>query len=168
MVRAETALRISDTQTRLTVNYEIKHTGKITETDSVRQTATVALTNENVSDCAGCAVRSLCHTESKSGSTIYITVSTSGFPQQLKAGMLVEIGITAAGRYRALITALGIPCLLLAATAIGLPAAGISQELSAISAIGITATYYTMLYLLRNHIQARYKWQIIKISGNAE
>lgn len=139
------------------MDYEIKHTGKIT--GITRHTATVRLTDNNTSDCAGCAVRSLCHPGNKTGTEI--TVSTDGFKQPLSLGMLVEIGIPASGRYRALITALGLPCLLLVAAATGLPAAGIGQETAAICAIGITAAYYTILYLFRKHVQARYRWRII-------
>ena len=145
------------------MEYEIRHTGIITESDPAGRTATVALTDKSSSDCAGCAVKSLCHTGDKTDGTTMITVSTNGCSRQPVTGTPVEIGIPLSGRYRALITALGVPCLLLAAAAIGLSAAGIGEELAALCAIGLTAAYYAVLFLFRKQIRSRYRWQIIRI-----
>ncbi|MCM1020578.1 MAG: SoxR reducing system RseC family protein [Muribaculum sp.] len=121
------------------------------------------VTDSSASDCAGCAIQSLCHPKGKTESVTEITVATQSYPANLTPGMKVEIGLPAASRYRALITALGIPCLLLLAVAVGLPATGTSQAIAALAAIAVVFVYYSALYLLRHTINQRFRWQIIGV-----
>lgn len=124
------------------------------------------ITDKAASDCSGCAVRSLCHPVGKSSETTEITVSAESMRQHPVPGMHVEIGLPASERYKAIITALGIPCALLAAVAITLPAAGIGQETSALCALCAVAVYYGVLYLMRRKVNDRFRWRIIAASSN--
>lgn len=148
------------------MEYEIRHTGTITAVDDKNRTATVKITDSAASDCAGCAVRSLCHPAGNSSETTDITVSTESSQLHPIAGMRAEIGLPASGRYKAMVTALGIPCLLLAAVALALPATGVGQEISASCALGTVAVYYGVLYLMRSKVRSRFRWRLIAVVPN--
>lgn len=145
------------------MDYEIKHTGTITAVDNENRTATVRIADTAASDCAGCAVRSLCQPAGKAKEVTEITVAADTPGVKLLPGMQVEIGMPASGRYKAIATALAIPCALLAATAIALPALGVGQEASALSALAVVAVYYGVLYLRRRSVSNRFRWQLIAV-----
>lgn len=126
------------------------------------RSATVVITDSAGADCSGCAVRSLCHPTGKNPEQTEIAVATDNYT--LTPGMTVEIGLPASGRYRAITTALGIPCALLIGVAIGCPALGMGQEISALCAIGVVGVYYGALYMMRSHVRNRYRWRVTGVT----
>ncbi len=140
------------------MDYEIKHTGKVTGVSADSRSAIVVITDSAGADCSGCAARSLCHPTGKSPEQTEIAVATDNFA--LAPGMTVEIGLPASGRYRAITTALGIPSALLIGAAVGFPLLGMSQEISAVCAVAAVGLYYGALFLMRGRIQSRYRWRV--------
>ena len=134
----------------------ISHRGKIV--DITPEFTTVDIISESA--CSACHAKSLCTlSESK---TKQIIVPTRGWIT-FEPGEEVNVQLKATMGLKAVWLAYVIPLFVLLAVLLGLHAAGMSELIAGLSAIGAVALYYFVIWLLRRKLQNEYTFNIEKL-----
>ncbi len=140
------------------MDYALRHRGTITNISGRKLSVAIAAT----ADCAGCAVRSVCHPSGKiAGDTVIEARLLAQSATAYSIGDTVEVGITTSGRMRAIMFALALPCMLLIATILLVGSLGMTQIYAALSGIATVLIYYAVLYALRRKVFATPSWVVI-------
>ncbi|MDE5704803.1 SoxR reducing system RseC family protein [Muribaculum sp.] len=140
------------------MEYSLRHHGIVTGISS----RTLSVSIASGADCAGCAVKSVCHPSGKPQDEIIVkaAIPRSERTRNFNIGDKVEISISTSKRMKAIFLALALPCLLLVCgtfTAIWL---GTSQTMAATAGIAATAIYYFILYICRDSFFSNPHWVV--------
>ncbi|WP_295731466.1 SoxR reducing system RseC family protein [uncultured Muribaculum sp.] len=138
------------------MEYALRHHGIITHVGHRKLSVKIA----SDTDCAGCAVKSICNpVKKKSGSVVIEASIPDDTPtEKFNVGEKVSIAITTSGRMRAVGLSVAVPCLLLLLCTLSAIGLGMSQPTAAASGLTAVMAYYLILYLLRRHIFANPRW----------
>ncbi len=134
-------------------NGEISHRGRIVEITP--ELTTVEIVSESA--CGSCHARGMCGLGSSK--TKAVQLPTRGW-DNYGVGDEVEVVLKASMGHKAVWLAYVIPLLVLVATLLALSAAGASEPVSGLCAIGAVALWYVLLWLLRGRLRNEYIFNI--------
>lgn len=132
---------------------KIKHTGIVDEVEG----SCVHVRILQSSACSGCKVAAHCNASETKEKVI--DVVTADARNYQRGDSVVVVADSAVG-FRASLYGYLLPLLLMVVTLIALLAITKSEGIAALSAIGVLAPYYLMVYLLRNQIKNKLNFEI--------
>lgn len=132
---------------------KIKHTGIVDEVE--RNCVHVRILQSSA--CSGCKVAAHCNASETKEKVI--DVVTADAHNYQRGDNVVVVADSAVG-FRASLYGYLLPLLLMVATLVALLAITKSEGIAALSAIGVLAPYYLMVYLLRNQIKNKLNFEI--------
>ncbi|MBR6184185.1 positive regulator of sigma(E), RseC/MucC [Bacteroidales bacterium WCE2004] len=132
---------------------EISHRGRIVSVTP--EFTTVEIVSESA--CAACHARGLC---SLGDSKVkQVEVPTRGW-DNYTVGQEVSVVLRATMGHKAVWLAYVVPLLVMVAALLGILAAGGSELLAGLGAIGAVAVYYGVIWLLRDRLRKEYVFNI--------
>lgn len=131
----------------------ISHKGRIIDIDP--EFTSVEIISQAA--CSQCHAKAMCGISDNK--TKIIQVPTCGW-DTYKVGDEVQVALKASLGHKAVWLAYVIPLVILLAVLLGLNAAGLSELLSGLGAIGIVGLYYLALWILRKRIAKEYNFYI--------
>ena len=135
---------------------QIEHKGVVLSTEE----GVVRVAIEVSEACGGCSARKSCAMGQTTRREIEIFTAESG---NYSIGEVVKVGAKQSLGIMAVVLCYIVPLVVLVATLAIAVAMGLSEGVSAMVALGVTAIYYALLALMRNRISKRVTFTINKI-----
>ena len=137
---------------------KIEHEGTVIEIG--KDTISVEIVNKSA--CASCHAKGVCNASEESVRIIEIPYTISSLVEDYQVGEKVNVILGSYLGISAVFLAYILPLLILILSIVLLPAAGLSELQTGLSAIGIVALYYIVLTLFRNKLNRVYSFSVEK------
>ena len=143
------------------MDYAVVHTGTVSEVRPDSVVVKIRLAE----DCAECAAKSFCRTNSDSGGKNDVVEACSyGCDSVIKVGDRVEVGLSGSQQWQAILLVYVVPTVLFAGMILlSLTVLNLGELTSIFAGFGLLAVYIVLLRFCFKKIRSKYKWSVIRL-----
>lgn len=145
------------------MDYAMVHTGTVSEVRPDSVVVKIRLAE----DCAECAAKSFCRTDSDSGGRKddVVEACSYGCDSVIKVGDRVEVGLSESQQWQAILLVYVVPTVLFAGMILlSLTVLNLGELTSMFAGFGLLAVYIVLLrFCFKKKIRSKYKWSVIRL-----